>query len=275
MIHADPVTDAQSKAYFYRNIRAVLPMVLLCLVLAWFAAETPTEFASNVVVFGGAGLGVMWTFLEYFFHRFVLRKNHGPPFTWKLHLSPPRVTPAPLPCASNIQGPLMTHHCRPSTVACRLAHSPMLPCGRRRPLEDRELNLDPDRAADPDHLAKIFSSHLHHHVFMNQRHRIALPLWLYGLVGAPLAGLVSLILPAPMRWAGIAGVLVGSLVYDATHLAFHFDGDFPQFIRESTWFISMRSAHMRHHFRDNATEFGVTSPMWDHVLGTKPRVKGA
>ena len=212
MIHPDPVRDAKSKAYFHRNIRAVLPVALLCLVLTWFATETATEFAINVVVVGGAGVVIVWTFFEYFFHRFVLH---------------------------------------------------------------RELTLDPDRPADPDHLAKIFSAHLHHHVFMNQRHRIALPLWLYGLVGSPLAALTSLILPAPTRWAGIAGVMVGSLAYDATHLAFHFDDDFPQFIRQSSWFISMKNAHMRHHFRDNATEFGVTSPMWDHALGTKPRVKGA
>jgi hypothetical protein len=52
----------------------------------------------------GIGLVLFWTFIEYFFHRFIL---HG------------------------------------------------------------ELNIDPKSHANPDLNAKIFSGHIHHHVFMN------------------------------------------------------------------------------------------------------------
>jgi sterol desaturase/sphingolipid hydroxylase (fatty acid hydroxylase superfamily) len=30
----------------------------------------------------------------------------------------------------------------------------------------------------------------------------------------------------------------------------------------------MKAAHMRHHFRDNSVEFGVTNPWWDLLFGT-------
>jgi hypothetical protein len=36
----------------------------------------------------------------------------------------------------------------------------------------KELQLDPEAKADPEHLADIFSKHLQHHVFMNQKYRI-------------------------------------------------------------------------------------------------------
>jgi sterol desaturase/sphingolipid hydroxylase (fatty acid hydroxylase superfamily) len=32
----------------------------------------------------------------------------------------------------------------------------------------------------------------------------------------------------------------------------------------------MKAHHMRHHFRDNLVEFGVTIDLWDYVFGTKP-----
>jgi len=38
----------------------------------------------------------------------------------------------------------------------------------------RELNLDVDAPADGKRNANIFSTHVHHHVFTNQKHRIVL-----------------------------------------------------------------------------------------------------
>ena len=39
--------------------------------------------------------------------------------------------------------------------------------GFHRFLLHKEVNLDPEAEADGEFLASIFSSHLHHHVFMN------------------------------------------------------------------------------------------------------------
>lgn len=140
--------------------------------------------------------------------------------------------------------------------------------GFHRFILHRELSLDPNVEADGEHNARIFSSHLHHHVFMNQKFRIAIDMdsyIKYGLPGVLLAHV--LMLPGP-RYFLTAGVLLGSLVYDWLHLAFHFDDMMPHLIRSSPWFKKMKNAHMRHHFRDNRTEFGVTSQLWDTLFGT-------
>lgn len=43
----------------------------------------------------------------------------------------------------------------------------------------RELNLDPNGVADGKKNAEIFSTHVHHHVFMNQKHRVTLDMRIY------------------------------------------------------------------------------------------------
>jgi sterol desaturase/sphingolipid hydroxylase (fatty acid hydroxylase superfamily) len=35
----------------------------------------------------------------------------------------------------------------------------------------------------------------------------------------------------------------------------------------------MKSAHMRHHYRDNHSEFGVTTDAWDKIFGTTENKK--
>jgi len=136
----------------------------------------------------------------------------------------------------------------------------------------RELNLDNDAAADGEHLARIFANHLHHHVFCNQRYRIVLSLKTIATYAIPITTTAFLFLPTTSVSLLAAGGLAGCLGYDALHLAFHFDDVLPPWIMNLKYFASMRSAHMRHHFRDNAREFGVTSAMWDDALGT-PRFK--
>ena len=152
------------------------------------------------------GTLLMWTFVEYFFHRFLLH---------------------------------------------------------------RELHLDDNEKADPDYLAKIFSKHIYHHVFMNQRYRIVQSLYtLVTYIGC--AQIITyFILPTHTRYLLSAAFSLGCLIYDWTHLAYHFEDTMPQWIRNTYWFQSMQEAHLHHHFRDNETEFGVTSDMWDRVYGTE------
>lgn len=60
-----------------------------------------------------------------------------------------------------------------------------------------------------------------------------------------------------------AGWLGGSLLYDGMHYSFHHGPDL-----KFGWYAKMKAQHMRHHFRDNSVEFGVTNPWWDIVFGT-------
>ena len=81
---------------------------------------------------------------------------------------------------------------------------------------------------------------------------------------------MHLIFPIHQVLIFIAGWVLGSLVYDGVHLAFHFNIDL-------SWvmpgFKRMKAHHMRHHFRDNSKEFGVTTDLWDIVYGTTKAAK--
>ena len=60
-----------------------------------------------------------------------------------------------------------------------------------------------------------------------------------------------------------AGMIFGSLLYDAMHYSFHHGPDL-----QFGWYQQMKTQHMRHHFRDNSKEFGVTTSLWDWAFGT-------
>jgi sterol desaturase/sphingolipid hydroxylase (fatty acid hydroxylase superfamily) len=77
--------------------------------------------------------------------------------------------------------------------------------------------------------------------------------------------LVGLVLAAP-QWIGpvFAGLILGYVAYDLTHYATHHfrvRGAALQFIRRY---------HLHHHTQTPDKRFGVTSPVWDIVFGTKP-----
>ena len=77
-------------------------------------------------------------------------------------------------------------------------------------------------------------------------------------------GLAALnVLPVHCGLLVHAGWLGGSLLYDGMHFSFHHGPDI-----KFSWYQKMKAAHMRHHFRDNSVEFGVTNPWWDLLFGT-------
>ena len=161
---------------------------------------------TNVPLFLVFGTLLAWTFIEYFFHRFILHT---------------------------------------------------------------EIDLDKNKEADPQQLAHIFSRHVHHHVFMNQRFRIVLDFQSYVRYLGSGWVVTYFFMSDATRYLLIAAVALGSLLYDWTHLAFHFDDVMPKFLRNTYWFQTMQAAHMHHHFRDNSREFGVTVDLWDRVYGTE------
>ncbi len=71
------------------------------------------------------------------------------------------------------------------------------------------------------------------------------------------------------HWTGpmIAGFTIGYLVYDLTHYATH------HFPMRSRWARYLKRYHMMHHYKTPNARFGVSSPLWDIVFGTKPAVQ--
>ena len=68
------------------------------------------------------------------------------------------------------------------------------------------------------------------------------------------------------NWVGpvMSGFIVGYLVYDLTHYATH------HFPMRRGIFKYLKRYHMQHHFKTPDQRFGVSSPLWDVVFGTKP-----
>lgn len=112
-----------------------------------------------------------------------------------------------------------------------------------------------------------FLLHGVHHDFPNDKDRLVMPL----LTSAPLAlifyGLFYLLFGPRLEAPFFAGFTVGYLWYDGTHYAVH---HFKQRSRLGRW---IKRHHMLHHHADHDGGFGVSSPFWDVIFGTMPRVK--
>ena len=64
-----------------------------------------------------------------------------------------------------------------------------------------------------------------------------------------------------------AGFLTGYLFYDITHYAIH------HFNMHSKFWLAIKNHHMRHHYLDPNKGFGVSTPIWDMIIGTNFRLK--
>jgi sterol desaturase/sphingolipid hydroxylase (fatty acid hydroxylase superfamily) len=60
----------------------------------------------------------------------------------------------------------------------------------------------------------------------------------------------------------MAGFLTGYLCYDMTHYAVH------HFNMHNKFWLAIKNHHMKHHYKDPSKGFGVSSPVWDKIIGT-------
>jgi len=58
------------------------------------------------------------------------------------------------------------------------------------------------------------------------------------------------------------GFILGYLGYDMTHYAVHHYN-----MHNRVW-LAIKNHHMKHHYMDSTKGFGVSSPIWDEVMGT-------
>jgi len=117
------------------------------------------------------------------------------------------------------------------------------------------------RPSSPARRVTSFIVHRHHHAAPQDTDRlVATPLYSLGLfllLLAPysLAG-------ADARWALMAGSMLGYLGYELAHWRVHH-------VRPgSALGRALRRHHLRHHFGDDAHNFGISSPLWDLVFRT-------
>ena len=68
--------------------------------------------------------------------------------------------------------------------------------------------------------------------------------------------------------AAFAGLLFGYLCYDMIHYATHHLS-----MKRGMW-LWLKQYHMRHHYKDDHSGYGVSSPVWDYVFRTRTRETG-
>ena len=123
---------------------------------------------------------------------------------------------------------------------------------------------------DPDHPIGHrlhFIIHGVHHDHPNDRMRLVMPPGASIPLAALFFGLFWLIFGLPTALPLFAGFLIGYLMYDYTHYYLH------HFVPKSKLGKRLREQHMRHHFQDHRYGFGVSSPLWDVVFRTLPRIR--
>lgn len=115
----------------------------------------------------------------------------------------------------------------------------------------------------------VYLFHGIHHHQPQCKTRLVMP----PVVSIPLAavfyGLFWLILSKALgmpHWLGptVSGFTIGYLTYDLTHYATH------HFPMRSGVGKYLKRYHMMHHYKTPDQRFGVSSPLWDVVFGTKP-----
>lgn len=107
-----------------------------------------------------------------------------------------------------------------------------------------------------------FLFHGVHHQYPNDKQRLVMPIALSLLIAALLFG-VFYALFGQSVWPFFAGFVLGYLAYDMIHYSIHhFKRPTPK------WLGNLWKSHLDHHFRDSSKGFGVSSPIWDRVIGT-------
>ena len=107
-----------------------------------------------------------------------------------------------------------------------------------------------------------FLFHGVHHDYPKDASRLVMP----PVVSIPLALLFcALFFVAFGRVAPavFAGFLIGYLFYDMVHYATHHFS-----MKRGPW-LWLKKYHMRHHYDDDHVGYGVSSPLWDYVFGTR------
>lgn len=111
--------------------------------------------------------------------------------------------------------------------------------------------------------AKIhFIFHGVHHDYPSDSRRLVMP----PSVSIPLALLFYFLFKAIIGDVSVfpffAGFLTGYLFYDITHYAIH------HFNMHSKFWLMIKNHHMKHHYQDPHKGYGVSSPIWDMIIGT-------
>jgi sterol desaturase/sphingolipid hydroxylase (fatty acid hydroxylase superfamily) len=109
-----------------------------------------------------------------------------------------------------------------------------------------------------------FVVHGVHHDYPNDASRLVMP----PVVSLPLAVFFYLLFALVFgRFCPpiMAGLISGYIFYDSLHYATHHFA-----MRKGVW-SWLKQYHLRHHYQDDHSGYGVSSPLWDYIFGTTRR----
>jgi 4-hydroxysphinganine ceramide fatty acyl 2-hydroxylase len=110
----------------------------------------------------------------------------------------------------------------------------------------------------------VYTFHTVHHEYPRDEVRLAMPPWLSVIIAAGFYGFFRLLF-GKLGLAIAPGFLTGYAGYLLIHWLVHAYQP-PKNRLRFLWVY-----HNGHHFKDETTAFGVSSPVWDYVFGTAPK----
>jgi dihydroceramide fatty acyl 2-hydroxylase len=113
--------------------------------------------------------------------------------------------------------------------------------------------------------AVLLIVHGHHHVWPRDRGRLTATPWQAGLTWLLAYGGFRAVLAPGDALAATAGLGLGYVAYEAMHFVAHHGRP------RARWLRAIRAHHLRHHHEDPTSRWGISSPLWDVILGTRPR----
>ncbi len=109
-----------------------------------------------------------------------------------------------------------------------------------------------------------YSVHGVHHDYPKDKDRLAMPPFISGLY-AVILYLVFDFIMGDFAWFFLPGFLAGYALYLGVHYMVH------AFQPPKNFLKSLWVNHAIHHYKDPDVAFGVSSPLWDYILGTMPK----
>jgi 4-hydroxysphinganine ceramide fatty acyl 2-hydroxylase len=109
-----------------------------------------------------------------------------------------------------------------------------------------------------------YTFHGNHHDYPKDKERLAMPPIVSVLIASLLFFVFKLIF-GQFVFGILAGVLFGYALYLWVHYAVH------AFAPPKNFLKTLWIHHSIHHYKDPDVAYGVSSPLWDYLLGTMPK----
>ncbi|MEJ8757760.1 sterol desaturase family protein [Pontibacter sp. H259] len=109
-----------------------------------------------------------------------------------------------------------------------------------------------------------YTFHGNHHDYPKDKERLAMPPIVSVFIASFLFFVFKLIF-GQLVFGILAGVLFGYAMYLLVHYAVH------AYVPPKNFLKTLWIHHSIHHYKDPEVAYGVSSPLWDYLLGTMPK----